>query len=817
MARLKMISSTLSKPRAGLLAEAVEELDHLVQGGSAVEQSVINDILKRCIAHKDAAAGSRVHALAVNCGYGSDEFVASTIIRMYASHGNLAAATNVFHKFSAPTLHMWSSIILAHARHGKAAEALELYRMMRKSPLKPNNHIFVAALKACSTAKDLVAGSEIHADIMLSEDLQNVFVGNSLVDMYAKCGCLTDARRVFDNLPVKDVVTWNSMIGGYSQQGLGQAAISLYESMQQEVTTPPNRVTFVCLSQACAGLGDLDRGKVIHADLQRRALEGDTYLSNSLVDMYGKCKSIEDARKVFESVAVKDVVTYNAMIAGYVQNGLNLDALALYASMQQQDTIRPNQVTYTCIMRTCANVGCSQQAKQIEERIYAEGLPFDLVTGNCLVDTYVKCGSVEDARRVFETLTLRDVVTWTTMIGGYAQHGLGHEALALYEKMQQESKILANEVTFVCLLQACASTEALAQGKQLHRQIADRGMETNVNVATCIIDMYMKCRSVDIAREVFDSLLLKNVVTWNVMIAGYANNGDRQAALTFFESMREEGLTPGDPVTFLWLLDCCGKATGLSKGRQLHALISEMQLERTDPVLANALVSMYCRCGSMVDAEQVFNSLPQKDIVTWNTLMQGHARQGDSKSVFDLFQKMRQGGLLPDEITFLSLLTACSHAGLEDEGQQYFEAMITDYGVTPTMEHCNCLIDLHARAGQVSKAFDMLKTFPFRPRRDMVRTVLSACQKWSNVEVGQQVFEWAWKFVRLDATIYMLMANIYSAGGLQKEAEKILALRVQERAWKKPGKSWCTDGTDETMHTFMAENRTQEPADRFKI
>lgn len=583
------------------LVEVVEALELLAQRQPDVDNSVYYDVLKRCISERDLALGTRVHAIAVKNGFESDAFLANHIICMYGSNGRLKEAMQVFTKVARPDRYMWASIILVHARQGAPVEAIALYKRLRRTKLKPNNHVFVAALKSCAAAKDLHSGRQVHADICEAPGQPDIFVCNALVDMYAKCRSIDDARAVFDRLPRKNVVTWTAMIDGYAQHGLGQEALALYASMQQEGSSlQPNRVTFLCVLQACATSKCLDQGKQVHAQILERGLEN------------------------------------------------------------------------------------------------------DMVVGNCLVHMYAKCGSLEDARQVFDSLSTKDLVTWTAMISGYAQHGFGQEALALHALMQQQ-----------------------------------------------------------------------------------------------------DGMAPVDAMAVVSLLQACGSVAGLEKGKEFHAQVSRLGFSSTDLFVANALIDMYSRCGSMVDAQQVFYNLSTTDVVTWNALIAGYARQGDGESVFRLLQQMINEGLAPDSVTFVSVLNVCSHLGLVDAAQGYFRSMCVDHNISPTIEHYTCMVDLFGRAGQVDKALDMVKSMPFQADSAVWSSLLSASLKWNNVELGRQAFEFAVSAHSSDAPSYVSMSNIYSAAEMHKHANDIQALRLQVQAWKDPGWSCWTD-SDGYVHTFLA-------------
>lgn len=739
--KLHLASSMSQRCEVGQLIEAVESLELLVRRNFQVDNSSLYAVVKRCISGKELGLGRRVHALAVRSGYGSHTFLANHFICMYASHGKLEEAMGVFNGVRAPSRHMWSSIILANARHGQPAEALKLYRQMRQTSLQPNSHVFVAALKACATAQDLCSGRGVHADILGTVYIFDVFVGNSLVDMYAKCGSIEEARRVFDSLPGKNVVTWTAVMAGYSRHGRGEEALALYESMQQEGVSLPNHVTFSCLLQACACAGALalPQGKKLHAEIEERGLEADALVSNRLVDMYAKCGSVDDARRVFDKLPNKDVATCTALVAGYSRSG-----------------------------------------------------------------------RIEEARRLFDKLPTRDVVMWNAMIAGYGQHGLDQEALDLYGRMQQEAVTAANSITYACLLQACSRAGGLAQGRSIHLQVQERGLESDALVGNGLVSMYAKCGSLDEAQRVFDSLPNKDVVTWTAMIAGYTNSGVGTKALSLYKAMQREGVIPADAVTFTCLLQACTSVADLAMGKELHAQISRFGYEACDSCLASALIDMYSKCGSMPDAQQVFDSLPRRSMVTWSALIAGYARQGESDAVFDLFQRMTNEGVRPDGITLLSILTVCSHAGLLEKGQKLFEAMTTEYSITPASEHYSCMVDLLGRAGHLQRAMDMAKRIPCKPPIEVWRSVLGACRKWRHLELGRQAFAEAVSLYESDAAAYVLMSNIYKDACMPEAAKEVHAMRVKAQAWKVPGVSWWTDCSG-VVHTFAVNDR-EHPA-----
>eukprot|EP00246_Nothoceros_aenigmaticus_P002176 TRINITY_DN12981_c0_g2_i2.p1 TRINITY_DN12981_c0_g2~~TRINITY_DN12981_c0_g2_i2.p1 ORF type:complete len:312 (-),score=45.38 TRINITY_DN12981_c0_g2_i2:451-1299(-) len=255
--------------------------------------------------------------------------------------------------------------------------------------------------------------------------------------------------------------------------------------------------------------------------------------------------------------------------------------------------------------------------------------------------------------------------------------------------------------------------------------------------------------------------------------------------------MQQEGMTQADIGTIVGLLQACGDVGGLEKGKEIHGLIPRLWHEPIDLSLGNALIDMYSKCGSMADALQIFELWPTKHSVAWNALIAGYARQGESETVFSLFERMMLEGIHPTSVTLVSVLTACSHMGLVDKGQQYFNAMSSDYGINPTIEHYSCMVDLLSRAGQLEKAVEMAEAL--EPNEVVWKTVLGACLKWRNVALGRRAFESAVKLDRTDAALYVLMSNLYAATHLWEEQHEIQALSVRAGAWKQCGQSRSID------------------------
>jgi pentatricopeptide repeat protein len=399
--------------------------------------------------------------------------------------------------------------------------------------------------------------------------------------------------------------------------------------------------------------------------------------------------------------------------------------------------MEPNPVTFLGVLNACASVMALEEGRSVHEQIIRSGCESDVFVGSSLVDMYAKCGSIKDAQRVFDEMPTRNVVSWTAMILGYVKCGQGHKALELFQQMQMEEGIKPNPVTFVGVLNGCAIMGALEEGRHIHKQIAQRGLESELFVSSSLVDMYAKCGSIEDARRVFNRMPKRNVVSWSTMIQGYVNCGQGQEALKLYQQMLSEGIEP-NAITFVGVLNACASAVALDKGRLLHEQIVLSGFE-SDLCVSNSLVDMYAKCGSVEDAERVFNNMHAWDVVSWNAMLRGYAMHGCGKEAIGHFEWMCKEGIEIDQITFVHLLSACSHAGLVDEGVCYFESMGLVYSISATVAHNACIVDLLGRAGCLDEAEDLIKIMSCEPDATLWKALLSACRLHCDMEMGERV------------------------------------------------------------------------------
>ncbi|CAK9196087.1 unnamed protein product [Sphagnum troendelagicum] len=430
-----------------------------------------------------------------------------------------------------------------------------------------------------------------------------------------------------------------------------------------------------------------------------------------------------------------DTFAWNQRFARYVKAGQHEKTIKLFQQIQHEGMI-PDTFTFVQVLNSCACLGALEAGRNIHTKVLQSGCESTVYVANSLIDMYTKCGSIEDAQRVFNRMSTRNVVSWSAMILGHVKCGQGQKALELFQQMKLEG-VEPNHVTFVAVLNACASVMALEEGRHVHEEIIQRGFESDVIVGSSLIDMYAKCDSIDDAQSVFNRMPKRNVVSWNVIILGHVKHGQGQKALELFQQMRQAGVEPND-LTFVGVLNACATLVALEEGRHVHDQIIQTGFE-SDVFVGNSLVNMYAKCGSIEDALKVFNRMPTRDVISWNTMLWGYAMHGYAKEAHGHFEQMCEKDIEINHITFISLLSACSHAGLVDEGLHYFDLMSSRFSISATVEHYACMVDLLGRAGHLQEAEHLIMTMSCEPNPAVWMALLGACKRHGNVEMGERV------------------------------------------------------------------------------
>ncbi|KAJ3708743.1 hypothetical protein LUZ61_012448 [Rhynchospora tenuis] len=645
---------------------------------------------------------------------------------------SLSDSLSILERLSAVPVQFWNALIRNEVKHGRHDRALVVCRQALRAGAKPDNYTLPLALKACGELASFLRGSSVHGVVVKHGFESNVFVGNGLIVMYARCGAVEEARKVFDEMcqrGIDDVVSWNSIIAAYVKDGDARTALNLFSELQGAFR--PDVISLVNILPACASLKALRQAREIHGYAIRTGLLENIFVGNSLIDVYAKCGTMRVACKVFESMERRDTVSFNAMVTGFSQNGmfdealgalnrmreenipidvvswsavissyaqrgLGSEAISVFRQMQLSQSV-PNEVTIISLLSAIASAGALSHGMEthaycIRKSINGE----DFMVKNALIDMYAKCGSFGRARCLFDSIPgmNRNVVTWTVMIGGYAQLGDAIQALELFSVMVSKPYFVKpNAHTVSCALMACARLSSIHFGKQVHAHIARHSYGfAALHVDNCILDMYVKCGDVKAAQNVFDKMPLRNDVTWTSILTGYGMLGRGEETLK-------------------------------------------------------------------------------------------------------LFDDMQKAGVKPDDITFLVVLYACCHAGLVDVGLKYFESMSKVYGVTPRAVHYACVVDLLGRTGQLDKAWMTICNMPLEPTPMVWIALLSVCRIHKNVNLAELALEKLVEAGSDSDSSYTLLSNIYANAGRWKDAAQIRTKMKKSGIIKQPGCSWVESKT----------------------
>ncbi|CAI0629202.1 unnamed protein product [Linum tenue] len=660
------------------------------------------------------------------------------------------------------------------------------------------------SLKACNG--DPFRGSQIHGISVTSGLWPCITVANSLMNLYCKAGDFSKSLCIFERLADPDTVSWNTALSGFRRS---EDALSFACRMSSNgVVFDP--VTYTTALSFCSRNEEFRFGLQLHSSIVKSGLDCETFVGNALISLYCRWERLSEARRMFDEMPSKDLVSWNAIISGYSQGGIQgLEAISMFVETIRRG-IDPDHVLLTGTVSACGHEKNLELGKQIHGFSLKRGYGKHVSVGNVLISTYSKCDRVEEAMSVFRHMNERNVVSWTTMIT------INEEAaVKLFDQMRLDG-VPPNHVTFVGLLHAVTVRDSVEQGKKIHGICLKSGFSLEPNVCNSLITMYAKFKSMDESKRAFQELDQREIITWNALISGYAQSGLSQAAIQTFLSAVTEAKP--NQYTFGSVLSAIGAAEDVSlrHGTRCHSQIVKLGFN-TDPVVSSALLDMYAKRGSMSESERVFSEAPQRTQVSWTSMISAYSRHGDYESVMNWFNQMLSEQVEPDSITFLSVLTACGRKGMIDKGRELFDSMVQDYRIEPSPEHYSCMVDMLGRAGRLEEAEEMVNQIPGGPGLSVLQSLLGSCRTYGNVELGEKAAEGLLEMERKDSGTYVLMANLYAEKGQWEKASRFKRAMREEGVLKKIGFSWvdvdhAADGSL-ALHGFSSGDMTHPMAE----
>ncbi|KAL5541685.1 hypothetical protein UlMin_009395 [Ulmus minor] len=634
----------------------------------------------------------------------------------------------------------------------------------------------VSALKSCSSRKALSQGLQIHSLVLKSGLGSNTFVTNSLINMYAKCGFVSDARSLFDACEKLDSVPYNIMVSGYVKFGQLENARQLFEKMPSKgcisyttmimglaqndcwkeavevfkdmrfVGVAPNDVTLASLISACLHVGGVWDCRMLHGLVIKLNLQGSVFVSTNLLNMYCGCSSVGEARMLFDEMLEPNLVSWNVMLNGYSKAGL-----------------------------------------------------------------------ADLARDLFERIPTKDVVSWGTIIDGYVQVERLSEALMMYRAMLSTG-LRANDIMLVDIISACGRLTAIAEGRQFHSLTVKAGFDCYDFIQATVINFYAACGSINLAclqfevgmkdhlpswnaliagfikngmieqaRQLFLEMPERDVFSWSTIISGYTQNEQPDVALELFHEMIACGMQPNE-ITMVSVLSAIATLGTLKEGRWAHEYVLSNSIPLNDNLSA-ALIDMYAKCGSINTALEIFYQIRDKasTVSPWNAAICGLAMHGHAKLSLEIFSDLERFCIKLNSITFIGVLSACCHTGFVGAGERYFKNMKNVYNVEPDIKHYGCMVDLLGRAGRLEEAEEMVKSMPMKADTIIWGTLLAACRTHGNVEIAERAAESLARLEPSHGASRVLLSNIYSDAGRWEEAFLVRRDMQMLRMKRSPG------------------------------
>ncbi|XP_004509858.1 putative pentatricopeptide repeat-containing protein At3g49142 [Cicer arietinum] len=539
---------------------------------------------------------------------------------------------------------------------------------------------------------------------------------------------------------------------------------ALVSSFHQSITQNPI-LALELLAKALDQNPNIKTLKNFHSKIFYLNSHQNPSLGIKLMRAYAACGEPGMTRKVFDEIFERNVVFYNVMIRSYVNNRWYNDALFVFRDMVNGG-FKPDNYTYPCVLKACSCSDNLSYGLQLHGAVLKVRLDLNLFVGNGLIAMYGKCGCLVEARHVLDEMVCRDVISWNSMVAGYAQNMQFDDAL------------------------------------QICREMDDLGQQPDCGTMASLMPAVANTSSENVlyVEKIFENLERKSLISWNVMIRVYMKNSMPKKAVDMYLQMEKGGMEP-DAITCASVLPACGDLSALLLGRRIHEYIERKKL-CPNLLLENSLIDMYARCGCLEDAKRVFDRMKFRDVASWTSLISAYGTTGQGSSALALFTEMLNSGQSPDSIAFVAILSACSHSGLLDEGKLYFKQMTNNYRITPRIEHFACFVDLLGRAGRVDEAYNFIKQMPIEANERVWGTLLSACRVYSNMDIGLVAADNLLQLAPEQSGYYVLLSNIYAKAGRWKEVTEIRSLMKKRKIRKTPGISNVE--LNNQVHTFLA-------------
>ncbi|KNA24181.1 hypothetical protein SOVF_017980 [Spinacia oleracea] len=602
----------------GMPKEALLAFQEMHSLGIICNEFAFSSVLKACGIREDLRYGKQIHKLALVTGFGSDVFVANTLVVVYAKCRDFKDSRRLFDEIPERSVVSWNALFSCYVQGYFFEEAICLFNEMVSTNMKPNEFSLSSMLNACTGKLDCDLGRKIHGYLIKFGHEADQFSANALVDMYAKVGEIKDALLVFDNVMERDIVSWNAIIAGSVLHEEHDLALELFGQMNN-LGVYPNLFTLSSALKACAGLGLKELGRQLHSTLIKIDTKEDLFTNVGLLDMYSKCGLLEEANTMFKSISEKELIAWNAMISGYSSNGEDKEALRIFTEMNKVG-VGFNKTTLSAVLKSITSLQDIEICQQVHAISVKSGLQSSDYVVNSLIDSYGKFGNIKDAAKIFQESRKGDLASFTSMITAYSLYGLGEEALKIYKEMQGMG-VWPDPFACSALLNACANLSAYEQGKQIHVHTLKLGFMSDTFAGNSLVNMYAKCGCIEDATLSFSKLREKGIVSWSAIIGGLAQHGHGKEALRLFDQMIKEGIHPNH-VTLVSVLCACSHTGLVEEAKEYFQSMDKLYGIKPTQEHYACMIDILGRAGKLNEALEVMNKMPyEANGAVWGALL----------------------------------------------------------------------------------------------------------------------------------------------------------------------------------------------------
>ncbi|KAM0870184.1 hypothetical protein ACQ4PT_040171 [Festuca glaucescens] len=669
-------------------------------------------------------------------------------------------------------------------------------------PVSSSPFAFTAAVTSSSPA----ALPALHALAIASGLDAFAFVSNSHAARYAKTGSFPSAARVFHTARARDASSYNTILSALPDPAESLAFLSW---MLRSGEVRPDAVTFTVALSLAAGRGEDGLGLALqlHALASRAGLAADLFVGNALVTAYSRGRLLDAARRAFEEMPARDLVSWNAMICGLAQDGGSpAEVIRVFLRLLKDGAARPDRISVCSVIPACGGEGKVELGRQVHGFAAKLGVDGHVSVGNVLVAMYYKSGAPGCGRKILESMDERDVISWTTVISMDAEE----DAVTLFNSMRRDG-VSPNEVTFVALMSALPAGCPATEGQMLHAMCLMTGLSDKAAASNSLITMYAKLRRMDDARRVFDLMPCRDIIAWNALISGYAQNELCTDALEVFSWM-VRCLRPSE-TTFASVISAVTavETVSMTYGEAYHCQTLKLGLSAGEYV-SGTLIDMYAKRGSLEESRKAFEGAAHRSLIVWTAMISANAKHGSYDAVMSLFDDMVRSGVAPDGVVLLSVLTTCRYRGAVDAGKEIFDSMVAEYHVELWPEHYACVVDMLGRAGRLEEAEELMLQMPSGPSISALQSLLGACRIHGNTSIAERVANILTETEPAESGAYVLLSNIYAEKGDWGGVAKVRRQMRERGVTKEIGFSWVDfgAGTSESMHLhkFSSDDTT---------